>query len=92
MPAPADVDAFFPRGNSPFGVADLIGNVWNFLDEFRDLHTRSVLLKGSSFYRPNSSGWYFRSTLELWKHNKYLLMDERYDRAGAIGFRCVADV
>ena len=33
-------------GKSGFGVADLVGNVWQYISTFADDHTRSVLLKG----------------------------------------------
>ena len=39
-PPPSDVDAY-PQGASPFGVMDLVGNVWQYTTEFRDAHTRA---------------------------------------------------
>ena len=41
--------------------------------------------------RPSSSGWYFPLALQLNTHNRLLLFDDSYERAGTIGFRCVAD-
>ena len=35
---------------------------------------------------------YFPQALELNKHNKYFLMDDSYERAATLGFRCVEDV
>lgn len=69
----------------------MIGSVWQYTDEFRDAHTRSVVLRGGSNYRPSGSNWYFPQALELGTHNKYFLMDDRYERAGTVGFRCVVD-
>ena len=46
-------------------------------DEFQDDHTRAVVVRGSSNYRPNGSKWYFPPALELNKHNKYFLMGNR---------------
>ena len=43
------------KGTSVFGVHDLIGNVWQYTDSFRDEHTRAVLLRGSSRYNPQVS-------------------------------------
>ena len=79
------------QGASPFGVMDLVGNVWQYTDEFQDDHTRGVIVRGGSNYRPSGSMWYFPEALELETHNKYFLMSARYERAGTIGFRCVVD-
>ena len=38
---PDDVDAH-PKGASPFGVMDLVGNVWQWTDEYLDEHTRAA--------------------------------------------------
>lgn len=51
-PGPEPVAKHSPAGDSPFGVADLVGNVWQYTDEFVDAHTRGVLLRGGSNYRP----------------------------------------
>jgi formylglycine-generating enzyme required for sulfatase activity len=88
---PAPVGSHSPEGDSPFGVADLVGNIWQYTDEFQDDHTRAVILRGGSNYYPTGSHWYFPQALELNTHNKYFLMDARYERAGTVGFRCVAD-
>jgi gamma-glutamyl hercynylcysteine S-oxide synthase len=39
MRGPDAVDAH-PQGKSPFGVMDLVGNVWQWTEEFTDDHTR----------------------------------------------------
>lgn len=87
---PTDVDAY-PQGASPFGVLDLVGNVWQWTDEFRDEHTRAAILKGGSYYRPDKSGWYFPQARQLNQHGKYLLLAPCLDRSATIGFRCVVD-
>lgn len=87
---PADVAAH-PLGASPFGVMDLVGNVWQWTDEFRDEHTRAAILRGGSSYQPQTSHWYFPQAHRLDQHGKYLLMAPCKDRAGTIGFRCVVD-
>ena len=87
---PADVDAF-PEGASPFGVLDLVGNVWQWTDEFQDEHTRAAILKGGSYYRPEKSHWYFPQAHEVNRHGKYLLLSPSIDRSATIGFRCVLD-
>jgi formylglycine-generating enzyme required for sulfatase activity len=90
MRAPTSIDAY-PKGASPFGVMDLVGNVWQWTDEFTDEHTRSCVLKGGSFYQPQGSLWYFPQAYRLTEHGKYLLMAPSKDRSRALGFRCVVD-
>jgi iron(II)-dependent oxidoreductase len=87
---PADVDAH-PRGASPFGVLDLVGNVWQWTDEYADDHTRAAVLRGGSAYQPQTSHWYFPQAYRLDQHGKYLLMAPCKDRSGMLGFRCVVD-
>jgi formylglycine-generating enzyme required for sulfatase activity len=90
LTAPSPGDAH-PLGVSPFGVADLVGNVWQWTDEFVDDHTRAAALRGGSYFHPQNSIWYFPQALRLTQHGKYLLMAPSKDRAGTLGFRCAAD-
>jgi formylglycine-generating enzyme required for sulfatase activity len=90
MRAPANVDAF-PQGASPFGVVDLVGNVSQWTDEYRDEHTRAAIVRGGASYQPRGSIWYFPQAYRLDEHQKYLLMAPGRDRAGTIGFRCAVD-
>jgi formylglycine-generating enzyme required for sulfatase activity len=80
-----------PQAASPFGMLDLVGNVWQWTDEYRDEHTRAAVLRGGSYYQPQGSIWYFPPTYRLDEHGKYLLLSPGRDRAGTIGFRCVVD-
>jgi formylglycine-generating enzyme required for sulfatase activity len=88
--APAEVTAH-PLGASPFGVLDLVGNVWQFTDEYEDTHTRAAVLRGGSCYAPLTSHWYFPAAHRLDQHGKLLLMAPCKDRSGLLGFRCVVD-
>ena len=90
MSPPANVNAH-PKGASPFGVMDMVGNIWHWTDEFQDEHTRAAIVRGGGHYRPIASKWYFPTTISLEQHGKYLLMAPSRDRSGAIGFRCVVD-
>jgi len=85
-----DVNAH-PDGASPFGVQDLVGNVWQWTDEYQDLHTRAAIVRGGSYYQPQTTPWYFPQAYRLDEHGKYLLMSPGFDRSGTIGFRCVKD-
>ena len=90
MRGPDAVDAH-PQGASPFGVMDLVGNVWQWTEEFQDEHTRSGILRGGSYYQPKGSIWYFPQAYKLGEHGKLLMMAPSMDRSGALGFRCVLD-
>jgi formylglycine-generating enzyme required for sulfatase activity len=90
MLAASDVDAH-PNGASPFGVMDMVGNVWQWTDEYVDEHTRAAILRGGSHYQPQGSKWYFPQAYKNDEHGKLLLMAPGYDRSGAVGFRCARD-
>jgi formylglycine-generating enzyme required for sulfatase activity len=90
MTAPDAVDAH-PQGASPFGVMDMVGNVWQWTDEFTDEHTRAAILRGGEYYQPQGSFWYFPQAYRNSEHSKLLLMAPGYDRSGGVGFRCVRD-
>ena len=90
MTGPDPVDAH-PQGASPYGVMDLVGNVWQWTDEFEDEHTRAAILRGGEYYRPQGSLWYFPQAFPNNEHSKLLLMAPGYDRSGGVGFRCVRD-
>ncbi|MGA2257154.1 MAG: SUMF1/EgtB/PvdO family nonheme iron enzyme, partial [Thermoguttaceae bacterium] len=88
---PTGVDAF-PKGTSPWGVMDLVGNVWQWTDEYVDEHTRAAVVRGGSYYRPKGSMWYFPQNTRLDQHAKYLLIAPSKDRSAMLSFRCVVDV
>ncbi len=90
MRGPDAVDAH-SEGASPFGVMDLVGNVWQWTEEFVDEHTRAAIVRGGSYYQPQGSIWYFPQAYKLNEHGKLLLMSPSMDRSAALGFRCVAD-
>ncbi len=85
--APDDVNSH-PDGASPFGVFDMVGNVWQWTDEYVDEHTRAAILRGGSYYQPQGSVWYFPQAYRNDQHGKLLLMAPSYDRSATLGFRC----
>jgi formylglycine-generating enzyme required for sulfatase activity len=87
---PDNVDAH-PEGRSPFGLVDMVGNVWQWTDEYVDEHTRAAILRGGSYYQPQGSKWYFPEAYENDQHGKLLLMAPSRDRSATIGFRCAQD-
>ena len=80
-----------PAGCSPHGVCDAMCSVWELTDEFRDQHSRAVLLKGGSSYVMDGASWYFPQAQTLAEHGKYFLYSDGWERAATIGFRCIAD-
>ena len=90
MHGPDEVYAH-PAGASPYGVMDMVANVWQWTDEYVDEHTRSAIVRGGSYYQPQGSKWYFPQAYQSNQHGKLLLMAPSIDRSGAIGFRCVTD-
>jgi hypothetical protein len=65
-PPPPDVGSV-PAGDTPSGVKDLMGLVWQWTDEFTDDHTRAGLVRGGGAYYaptgflPHDGNWYFPS-------------------------------
>ena len=87
---PSDVSAH-PAGASPLGVMDMLGNIFEWTDEYVDDHTRAAILRGDGYYHPQGALWYFPHPQRLSEHAKYLLMGPGKDRSGTVGFRCAAD-
>jgi formylglycine-generating enzyme required for sulfatase activity len=91
LTAPDDVNAH-PAGASVFGVMDMVGNVWQWTDEYVDEHTRAAIVRGGNHYQPQGSVWYFPQAYRNDEHGKLLLMAPSYDRSGTLGFRCAVDI
>jgi iron(II)-dependent oxidoreductase len=90
-PRPPDPVDAHPQGTSRFGVMDLVGNVWQWTEEFVDEHTRAAIIRGGNYYQPQGAIWYFPEGYKLTEHGKLLLMSPSMDRSGTLGFRCVVD-
>lgn len=83
----------FPDGASPFGVEDMIGNVWQLTNDlYDDGSYYFIIMRGGSFYDPTSSWWYVKGGPQpLNKTQMLLRVSPGFERNGTVGFRCVAD-
>jgi gamma-glutamyl hercynylcysteine S-oxide synthase len=86
------VDAF-PRGASPFGVMDMVGNVWQLTADLYNNGTFTfAMVRGGSYYDPTSSWWYVRGGPQPVDNPQILLLvSPGFDRCSTVGFRCVKD-
>ncbi|MBD3224337.1 MAG: SUMF1/EgtB/PvdO family nonheme iron enzyme [Caldithrix sp.] len=86
------VDAF-PSGASPFGVMDLVGNVWQLTNDVYDNATSYyIIMRGGSYYKPTSSWWYVKGGPQPLDRSQILLrVSQGYERNATVGFRCVKD-
>lgn len=90
---PTPVDAF-TKGQSPYGVMDLVGNVWQITN---DIYNNGIyyflIMRGGSYYKPTSSWWYVQGGPQsLDKTQMLLLVSPGFDRNATVGFRCVRDL
>jgi gamma-glutamyl hercynylcysteine S-oxide synthase len=90
---PTPVDAF-PKGQSPYGAVDMVGNVWQMTN---DLYFNGSnyfgIIRGGSYYKPESSWWYVQGGPQPLDKTQILLMvSPGFDRCSTLGFRCVKDV
>jgi formylglycine-generating enzyme required for sulfatase activity len=90
---PTPVDGF-PKGQSPFGVFDMVGNVWQVTgDMYFNGSNYFSIIRGGSYYKPESSWWYIQGgPQQLDKTQILLMVSPGYDRSSTVGFRCVKDI
>jgi formylglycine-generating enzyme required for sulfatase activity len=90
---PTPVDAF-PKGESPYGVADLVGNIWQITgDVYCDGAYYFSIIRGGSYFKPESSWWYVQGGPQpLTATQMQLLVSPGFDRSATVGFRCVKDL
>ena len=90
---PTPVDAF-PKGQSPCGAFDMVGNVWQMTNDMYFNGTNYfTVIRGGSYYKPESSWWYLQGGPQPLDKTQILLMVSRgFDRSPTVGFRCVKDV
>ena len=90
---PTPVDGF-PKGQSPYGVCDIVGNVWQLTNDLYFNGTNYFFtIRGGSYYKPESSWWYMQGGPQSLDKTQILLMvSPGFDRSETLGFRCVKDL
>jgi formylglycine-generating enzyme required for sulfatase activity len=84
----------FPRGQSEFGVCDLVGNVWQWTESVMDNGAHLVVyLRGGSHYSPPVDDWWVvGGPRRVNDHQPIGLMGPRMNRFATVGFRLVKDI
>ena len=83
----------YPGGASPFGVMDMVGNVWQLTNDLYDNGSAYfIIIRGGSYYYPTSSWWYVKGGPQALDETQMLLrVSPGFERNGTVGFRCVKD-
>ncbi len=86
------VETYF-KGQSPFGVMDLVGNVWQLTNDVYDNGSHYfITMRGGSYYHPTSSWWYVKGGPQPLDQSQFLLrVSQGFERNATVGFRCVVD-
>ena len=90
---PTPVDAF-PKGQSPCGAIDMVGNLWQMTNDMYFNGTDYfTVIRGGSYFKPESSWWYIEGGPQSLDKTQILLMvSQGFDRSATLGFRCVKDI
>jgi gamma-glutamyl hercynylcysteine S-oxide synthase len=90
---PTPVNAF-TKGQSPYGAMDMVGNIWQMTNDMYFNGTNYfTVIRGGSYYKPESSWWYIQGGPQpLDKTQILLLVSPGFDRSATVGFRCVKDI
>jgi formylglycine-generating enzyme required for sulfatase activity len=83
----------FPEGASPFGILDVVGNVWQLTSDIYDNGSYYyIIMRGGSYYNPSSSWWYVKGGAQPLNRTQMLLrVSPGFERNATVGFRCVKD-
>jgi gamma-glutamyl hercynylcysteine S-oxide synthase len=83
----------YSRGASPFGVLDMVGNVWQMTGDVYDNGSYYFqMIRGGCYYFPASSWWYIQGGPQPVDNPQILLLvSPSLNRCATVGFRCVKD-
>ena len=86
-----DVVGKYPKGNSVFGVSDMVGSVWQLTkDIYASGSYEYIIMKGGSYFKPSGSWWYVQGGPRELSYAQYLLrVSPGFERNGTVGFRCI---
>jgi formylglycine-generating enzyme required for sulfatase activity len=86
------VDAH-PGGASPFGVEDLVGNVWHWTASLSDNGRHQIVfMRGGSWYLPPEGSWWVKGGPRgVRDHHPLPLFGPAMNRLATVGFRCAKD-
>ncbi len=88
-----DAVGSYPQGANRLGIEDLVGSVWQMTsDWYRSGVTSYIMLKGSPYFKTNSSWWYVQGGAQpLTYRQHWIRLSEGFERNGTVGFRLVTD-
>ena len=83
----------YPDGINPWGLEDLVGSVWQLTNDlYRSGSYDYLILKGGSYFNPQSSWWYVQGGPRELHYRQFLLrVNPGFERNATVGFRCVKD-
>jgi formylglycine-generating enzyme required for sulfatase activity len=83
-----------PKGANPYGLQDLVGAVWQLTNDiYKSGSYDYIMMKGGSYYSPNSSWWYVQGGPRELHYRQFLLrVSPGFERNGTVGFRCIKDL
>jgi formylglycine-generating enzyme required for sulfatase activity len=87
------VDAF-SKGQSPYGVYDMVGNIWQVTNDiYFNGNNYFYVIRGGSYYNPEAGLGYLPSGPQSLDKTQILpMVSQALDRSNTLGFRCVKDI
>ena len=84
----------FQKGRVLMGCLIMVGNVWQMTNDMYFNGTNYfTVIRGGSYYKPESSWWYIQGGPQSLDKTQILLMvSPGFDRSATVGFRCVKDI